>query len=92
MEESFKRLEDKLDKVIETTTRMEVVTAKNVVILEEHQRRSDALETHVRILESEVDKIKRTKNMAQGAVKFLGFLSGLVIAIEAAIHILRLGK
>lgn len=76
--DSNKRIEDKLDKVVDHIASIEVTLAKQHTSLEEHIRRTN-------ILESKVEPIEKHVNMVQGAIK-------LILILSAAAGILAVFK
>lgn len=54
-EKRLDRIEDKIDKVLEKASNTDVTLAKQSVILEEHVRRTEALEAIVMPIKTKVD-------------------------------------
>lgn len=75
-----KRIEEKLDKVVEKIGNIDVTLAKQSVILDEHVRRSNLLEAKMLPLEKHVAVVN-------GALKFLGTMAILATIIEVALKI-----
>lgn len=73
------RIEEKLDKNTE-------FTIKNVVVLEEHQRRSEALEKQVALLAAEQEPLKRHVIVWSGFGKGLIALCGLLAAVAGVLR------
>ena len=73
----MERLESKLDKVVESISRIDVTLAKQAVQLEEHIRRTNLLETQLTSIRSHV-------NMVQGVGVFIGIIATLA-AIAASL-------
>jgi archaellum component FlaC len=71
------RIDDKLDKVMEHITSIDVTLAKQHVSLEEHIKRTN-------MLEDKLEPIEKHVNMVNGAIKFIILLSALA-AIYAVI-------
>lgn len=76
-----KRLEDKLDKVIDSQSEMNVTLAKQSVILEEHVKRTS-------LLEAKIEPIERHVHMVNGVSKFLVLVGVFIAIIEGVIKIL----
>lgn len=86
MDNKFDRLEAKLDSMDSKLDKVEVVLAQNTQILDEHQRRSIALEQYVEKLEthltSEIAPVKMHVERITWAVKgILWFLSASAAVI-----------
>ncbi len=79
--DDYKRLEDKLDKVVDKIGSIDVTLAKQSVILEEHVRRTD-------ILESKITPIEKHVIMVHGVLKFLGLIAIFVGIIEGLLKII----
>lgn len=71
----MKRLEDKLDKVIETQSEINVTLVKQSVILEEHVKRTN-------LLEQKLEPVEKHVAMVQGAIKVVMALGGGGIVAE----------
>lgn len=74
------RLEDKIDRMSDKITSIDVTLAKQSVILEEHVKRSNLLEEKMEPLEKHV-------HMVNGVSKFLVLVGVLVAVIEGIIKI-----
>lgn len=72
-----KRIEDKLDKIAEHMAAMNVTLGKQSVILDEHIRRTNLLESKIEPVEKHVQRV-------EGAIKLLSLLGILGAIIEAA--------
>lgn len=68
-------IDEKLDKVIDKLSSIEVVQAQQHVTLQEHTRRST-------LLEDEVKPIKRHVAMVEGAMKLVAACSMLAVIFE----------
>lgn len=78
-DQRLSRIEDKLDKVVESISRIDVTLAAQHVSLEEHIRRTN-------ILEDEVKPIKDHVNVMKALVKVVGILSailGLALTVKS---------
>lgn len=71
----YKRLEAKLDKVIESQNGMNTILTKQSVVLEEHVKRTN-------LLEAEIKPIKQQSDMIKGALKLISAV-GLGALIKA---------
>jgi len=80
-----KRLEDKVDKIADSISEINVTLAKQSVILEEHVRRSTNLENRLEPIEKHV-------HMVSGAMKLAGLLAILAGIVEALVKLLGLTK
>jgi hypothetical protein len=69
-------IDEKLDKIVSDVGEIKVVQAAQHVTLQEHMKRSDALEQIVLPLQTKM-------NYAEGALKLIGFLSILAGIIES---------
>lgn len=78
-----KRVEEKLDKVVEKISSIDVTLAKQSVILDEHVRRSNLLEAKMVPLEKHV-------SMVNGALKLIGVLA--LFATIAEVILRAMGK
>lgn len=83
-----KRIEEKIDKIIEIQTDMKVTLAGQAVTLtsqhedlQEHMRRTNLLEAQIKPIEKHV-------HMMQGAMKFLGAVAVVVGIIEGILKLL----
>ncbi len=68
----------KIDKVLERIGSIDVTLAEQHVVLKEHVRRTE-------LLESALEPVKRHVNMVNGGVKLIT-LTGVIAAILEAIH------
>lgn len=75
MENYNKRIEAKIDTIIEKITSIEVEQAKQHVTLQEHTKRST-------MLEEDVKPIRRFMAQVQGGLKLLGILGTLAGALK----------
>ena len=84
---------DKIDKLDERQDRSEVALAKNTQILDEHQRRSVALENYANKLEGklaeELVPIKSRMDFAKTAFVVLAWAGGTLASIAAFIIALK---
>lgn len=80
-DDRLNRIEDKLDKVLEKASSTDVTLAKQSVILEEHMRRTEALEAIVIPIKSKVDVVMTI-------IKLLGASSLGGGAIHGLLHYL----
>lgn len=82
MEDRGKRFEDKLDKVVDKISSIDVTLASQHVSLEHHIRRTD-------LLEAEIRPLKKNMAMAEGALKLLGASAVIVALIEGIRTLIR---
>lgn len=75
-----KRLEDKIDKIVENVSEINVTLGKQATILDEHVRRSTNLEDRVEPLEKHM-------HMVQGVIKLLGLLGIFAAIIEVILKV-----
>lgn len=75
MEKRIAKIEEKLDQLVE-------IAIKNTVVLEEHQRRSLALEDHVKILEKEVAPIRDHVKFITLLVKIIAPVFAIAVALK----------
>lgn len=61
------RLEEKIDKVVEKTSSIDVTLAKQSVILDEHVRRTN-------LLEKKLEPIEKHVILMKGLMKIVGFV------------------
>lgn len=81
--EYSKRLEDKLDKVVDKIGNIDVILGKQSVILEEHVKRTNLLELKLAPVEKHVA-------MINGTFKFLGLVAIFIGIIEGFLKIVGL--
>jgi hypothetical protein len=74
------RIEDKIDKVMEHTSSIDITLAKQHVILEEHVKRTN-------LLEEKLEPIQKHVNMVHGALKLIGLIA-TIAAIGESIAII----
>lgn len=78
MDTKFKRIEDKLDKIVDTQTTQAVTLARLTTSVEDHIKRTN-------ILEEKVEPISKHVSMVEGAAKLIA-LVGILATIIEAIH------
>lgn len=76
-------MEDKLDKLSEKITSIDVTLAKQSVILEEHVKRTN-------LLEAKIEPIEKHVAMVHGVLKFMGIIGVFVGLIEGLLKIMGL--
>lgn len=76
-----RRLENKVDKIVESISEINITLAKQSVILDEHVKRSNLLEAKMAPLEKHVV-------MINGVLKFLGLIAVFVGIVEGIFKIL----
>lgn len=77
----LERIEQKVDKIDETLQTVNIVLAKQHVVLEEHVRRTNLLEQELKPVKLHVDRV-------EGVVKFLGLVGVLAAIIEGTVAFL----
>lgn len=94
MNETEKLILSKLDKVDERQDRMNEILIRNTISLEEHVKRTNALEALVMVNDAKINKRVRPIERAYNAVKWLipaiGVIGGGVIGVLEILQ--RLGK
>lgn len=83
MNDTLKRLEYKIDKIVDVQVKQEVNLGKLTISVEEHVKRSNLQEENMSILRQEVEPIKQHVAMVTGVLKFLGILSMIAAIVEA---------
>ncbi len=78
----LKRIDQKLDKIDEAVSRIDVTLAVNTEVLKEHTKRSDRLEAIVLPLQKKV-------NYVEGALKALGIVAMLAGIIEVVLMAIK---
>ena len=78
-----KRIEDKLDRVVENINSINVTLGKQSVILEEHVKRTN-------LLEAKIEPIEKHVAMVHGALKFIGIVGVFIAVIEGFLKIVGL--
>jgi chromosome segregation ATPase len=94
-DDRLKRIEDKVDKVEEAITEIKVTLSRNTASLEEHMRRSDAIEEYVQALDKhlnenvvkkDLEPIKKHVNQVTWAIKgifwFIGIVGTILITLK----------
>jgi archaellum component FlaC len=81
MDERIERIENKLNKIDHTLTKIEVTLAVNTKSLEEHMRRSDALEKMIDRVETDLSPVKKHVSNLQFIGRALPWLVGLLIGL-----------
>lgn len=89
------RLRDTLDKIVDKQHELNLILVRLTSTVEEHVKRSDALEKHVSLIEAEMDKVKTHVDMVNGFAKICawsivvgGGLIGIVAALQKLIALL----
>jgi hypothetical protein len=87
-------LNNKLDKVLDKVSALEVISARQEANLGEHMRRTDLLEKMYTKLddkvESKIEPIEATVNRIVGGFKFVAlYIIPLVAAVVATLHFLQ---
>lgn len=77
-----KRIESKLDTIVDDIGAMKVTSAEQHIVLKEHVRRTELLEEAVKPLEKHV-------YMVNGVLKFLGVLGLLASIVEALMWVFK---
>lgn len=81
MDDRWPRIEDKVDKIVDKLGHIDVTLVRQNLTLEEHVRRTEALEALV-------EPIRTKVSMAEGALKLLGFAAVVTALIEGLIKLL----
>lgn len=81
----LKRLEDKIDIVVEKIANIDKTLSSQHEILGEHIRRTEALEEYNKLI---VEPIRTWKEHIVGACKLLGTFSGIVIVLASIVEII----
>jgi hypothetical protein len=76
-----KRLEDKVDKIVDKICSIDVTLVKQSIILEEHIKRTN-------LLEDKIEPIEKHVIMVNGVLKFLGIVAIFIGIIEGLIKII----
>lgn len=83
------KLRDSLDRLFEKQVELNVILERLTVTVEEHTKRSDALESHVKLLEQKIeDDIKPLEahvNMVKGFAKYSVWVVTIVGGIVAIV-------
>lgn len=74
--------DDKIDKIVEKISNIDVTLAKQSVILEEHVRRTN-------LLEQKIEPIENHVAMVNGALKLLGVLAMIFGLVEVIIGLMK---
>lgn len=77
---SDNRTDSKIDKILEKISAIDVTLAKQHVSLEEHMRRTNAIEKHLEIQRKDVDALQKKSYNLEGGIKILMSL-GIIIGI-----------
>lgn len=87
MDAKFKRIEDKLDKIVDTQITQAVTLAKLTVSVEDHVHRSNIQDESITMLRKDVEPVKKHVAMVEGAAKLIA-LVGILATIVEVIHML----
>lgn len=82
MDDRLVRIEKKLDVIIDRISAVDVTLASQHQILNEHQRRSIALEAIV-------DVLRRNQYRVEGVLKFFGILAVIATIVEGTTSLLN---
>lgn len=80
MQDWSKRIESKLDSIVEDISSLKVTAAEHHAVLKEHIRRTE-------ILEAEMKPVRQHVYMVNGGVKLVALI-GVILAIAQAVHVL----
>lgn len=75
------RIEDKIDKVMEHVSSLDITSAKQQISLDYHIKRTDILENDIKPIKKHVERI-------HGALKFIGLVALLGGVVETVIQLL----
>lgn len=78
--DDFKRLDEKLDKVVERIGNIDVTLGKQSVILDEHVKRTN-------LLEAKIEPIEKHVIMVNGVLKLIGIAAGFLALLEGIIKL-----
>ncbi len=91
LEDTVLKLDEKLDLVTEKLISIDKTLERNTDNLEEHMKRSDALESMIQNQEvkfhSELEPIKKHINMLKGGLKLFALISAFAALILTIINI-----
>lgn len=85
----LKRIEDKLDKVADRISRIDITLTEQAAVLKDHTRRSTSNEENISLLRSEFKPLEKHVNMVNGALKLIGVLALLSTIAEVIIQLFR---
>ncbi len=75
-DERLKRMEDKIDKVVDSVHEINITLAAQHISLETHIKRTN-------ILEKKLEPVERHVSMVQGAIKLIMIVSAIAAAVVA---------
>jgi hypothetical protein len=81
-DDQINRIEDKIDTIVDKIGNIDITLAKQSIILDEHTRRSTALEAIVL-------PMQRKMGYAEGALKFIGLVCVVTGGITSVIYIVQ---
>jgi hypothetical protein len=95
MDDRLSRIESQLERLNEDVGEIKIVMTRNTASLEEHMRRSDALETYVQkveehltegVIKKDLEPIKKHVNQVTWAIKgifwFVGIVGSILITLK----------
>ena len=85
MNEELNSVHEKLDKIADIMTVIQVSQAKTEVSILEHVRRTELAEENIRLIRKELDPVKIHVSKAQAVIKFSAWAIGIVVALVTAI-------
>lgn len=87
MSDRLDKIETKIDKFGEHLSNIDKTLERNTVSLEEHMRRSDAIEAYVkRIEEEDLKPVKKHVNNITAAVKGILWFCGVAAGVATFLH------
>lgn len=75
-----KRVEDKIDKIVEDISEIKVTMARNTGSLETHIRRTE-------LLEGRLEPVEKQSNMILGAAKLIGIIAAIAAIVEVIVNL-----
>lgn len=82
MEKRFERVDQRLDHLDQKIDHLTEIAIKNTAILEEHQRRSLALENHVELLEKAMEPLQTHIKLVNLIFKLMAAGAAMAVAIK----------
>jgi hypothetical protein len=83
-------MEEKIDKIVDKLTHIEVTLAKQQVILQEHMKRSEANEKAIEILKEEQKPVKELMIKINFIHKSILWVGGILAALHGLLKIISM--
>jgi hypothetical protein len=83
------KLDQKLEKIEERLTSIDVTLGKQATQLEHHIYRTDLAEKHLSILEADLQPLKKHVVMVGGAMKLIGLIATIVALASGVVRVLE---